>query len=113
MKSPPPAVCIAATHYGVTVPPRLATGLNERIAEFLAAETVTGQRDKGLKGVQSVELRSNTTDVSFDGSLLHLHLVKGSPMILAAHLLDINSAEMRLLAVRKLDVTLLDLTAQV
>jgi radical SAM family uncharacterized protein/radical SAM-linked protein len=113
VKSPPPAVCIVATHYGVTVPPRLAAGLNESIVAFLAAETVTGQRDKGQKGVQSVELRRNTTDVSFDGSLLHLHLVKGSPMILAAHLLGITSEAMRLLEVRKLDVTLLDLTEQV
>jgi radical SAM family uncharacterized protein/radical SAM-linked protein len=113
VKSPPPAVCIALTHYGVTVPAHLAAGLNESIAAFLAAETVTGQRDKGQKGVQSVELRRNTTDVSFDGSLLHLHLVKGSPMILAAHLLGITTEEMRLLAVRKLDVTLLDLTEQV
>jgi len=113
VKSPPPAVCIVATHYGITVPARLTSGLNERISEFLASETVTGLRDKGQKGVQSVELRRNTTDVSLNGSTLHLHLVKGSPMILAAHLLGISSEEMRLLAVRKLDVTLLDLTEQV
>jgi radical SAM family uncharacterized protein/radical SAM-linked protein len=110
VKSPPPAVCIMATHYGIIVPAPLAAGLNERIAAFLAAETVTGQRDKGQKGVQSVELRRNTTNVVFDGSTLHLYLVKGSPMILAAHLLGISSEEMRLLGVRKLDVTLRDLT---
>jgi hypothetical protein len=57
-----------------------------------------------------VELRRNTTNVVFDGSTLHLYLVKGSPMILAAHLLGISSEEMRLLGVRKLDVTLRDLT---
>jgi radical SAM family uncharacterized protein/radical SAM-linked protein len=113
VKSPPPAVCIIATHYGVTIPAHLAANLNERIADFLAAETVTGQRDKGQKGVQDVELRRNTTDVAYAGSTLHLHLVKGSPMILAAHLLGITSEEMRLLSVRKLDVTLLDLTQQV
>jgi radical SAM family uncharacterized protein/radical SAM-linked protein len=113
VKSPPPAVCIIATHYGVSVPANLGAGLNERITEFLAAESVTGQRDKGQKGVQSVELRRNTTNVAFDGSTLHLHLLKGSPMILAAHLLGISSEEMRLLGVRKLDVTLLDLTIPV
>lgn len=113
VKSPPPAVCIFETHYGIIIPATLLPGLNDRIAEFLAAESVTGQRDKGQKGMQSVELRRNTTDACFDGTTLHLQLVKGSPMILAAHLLGITTDEMRLLAVRKLDVTLLDLTERV
>ena len=109
-KSPAPAVCILETHYGVILPAGRGAGLNERIAEFLAAESVTTQRDKGVKEMQTVEVRRNTTDVTFDGTTLHLHLVKGSPMLLAAHLLGMSSEEIRLLAVRKLDVTLLDLT---
>ena len=108
-KSPAPAVCIIESHYGVTIPPRLVAGLSEKISAFLAAETVTTQRDKGIKGVQIVEVRRDTTDVSFDGTTLHLHLVKGSPMLLAAYLLAVTTEEIRLLPVRKLDVTLLDL----
>ena len=62
------------------------------------------QRDKGKKGTQEVELRSNTLGIELDGPVLRLRMAKGSPMFLTAQLLDLNVEEVRLLAVRKTGV---------
>lgn len=104
-RTPAPSVSIVENIYEVCLPAPPAD-LAERIAAFLAAESVTAQRDKGRQGTQQVELRSDTLGIDFDGRILRLRMKKGSPMLLSAHLLGTDVEDVRRLAVRKTAVIL-------
>ena len=74
--------------------------LADRLAAFLAAATVPVSRDKGPKQIQ-VDLRPDVLDLALEEGALWLHLRKGSPVLLAAHLLGIEVEAARALEIRK------------
>jgi radical SAM family uncharacterized protein/radical SAM-linked protein len=104
-KSPTPAVCIVASHYRVELPPQAPADLAERIAAFLAATACPVEREKGRKQ-QTVDLRRDTIKVELEGGALWLQLAKGSPVVLAAHLLGLDQDGARALRLTKTAVTL-------
>ena len=104
-KTPPPAVCIAESTYRVELPATVPDDLPARIAAFLAATDCPREREKGRK-IQTVDLRHNTVGVELADGALWLRLAKGSPTVLAAHLLGLSGDEVRTLRLRKTAVVL-------
>ena len=99
-RSPAPSVSIREVVYRVELPAGAPPDLAGRLAAFLAAATVPVSRDKGQKQVQ-VDLRPDVLDLALENDALWLHLRKGSPVLLAAHLLGIEVEAARALDIRK------------
>ncbi|BCR03608.1 B12-binding protein [Desulfuromonas versatilis] len=104
-KSPSPSGSIREVIYQVKLPPAAPADLAGRLVEFLSAEAVPALRDKGHRQV-SVDLRPGVLDLELvDGALL-LKMTKGSPTLLAAHLLGCTQEEARHLRIRKVATVL-------
>ncbi|WP_035058104.1 TIGR03960 family B12-binding radical SAM protein [Desulfuromonas sp. TF] len=104
-QSPSPSVSIKEVLYRVGLPPETPEDLDRRLEDFLTASEVLVGRDKGGKRV-SVDLRPDVIGLEqADGDLL-LTMVKGSPTLLAAHLLGLTVEGARSLRIRKTAVVL-------
>jgi radical SAM-linked protein len=104
-KTPAPSLCIEETTYSLPLGEQAPADLSERIARFLAAEEVYAARLK--KGrVQQVEVRAWVTDLQWRDGVLLLKLSKGSPTLLAGHLLDLAPEKTGVLGLRKTAVRL-------
>jgi len=103
-KTPSPSVSIQASVYRLQLPATRPADLEERMAAFLAAETVPALRDKGNGRSVEVDLRPGVTALELHGETLSMVLSKGSPTLLAGHLLGLELAEVRQLAIRKIGV---------
>ena len=106
-RSPAPSVSIKEVVYRVGLPAGAPPDLADRLAAFLAAATVPISRDKGQKQIQ-VDLRTDVLDLALENDALWLHLRKGSPVLLAAHLLGIEVEAARALEIRKTAALLAD-----
>jgi radical SAM family uncharacterized protein/radical SAM-linked protein len=95
-----PSASIREVVYRVALPDDAPADLAGRVAAFLAAPTVTVSRDKGHKQVE-VDLRPDVLDLDLKDGALWLHLRKGSPVLLAAHLLGIGVEAARAVEIRK------------
>ncbi len=104
-KTPSPSGSIKMTFYRVQLPEPAPAGLAERLAACLAAEQVRVERDKGNRSV-SVDLRPDIVDLELTDHALLLTMAKGSPVLLAAHLLGATPDEARRLRIRKTGVAL-------
>jgi len=104
-RTPSPSASIAESVYHVELPPRAPADLAQRLAAFLAAAEVPVAREKGRK-VQHLDLRRDVLGLVLADGALVLHLAKGSPTFLAAHLLGLSDEEARGLRVRKTGVVL-------
>ncbi len=102
-KTPSPSVSIGETVYRVTLPTPAPPGLAERLREFLAQQEVPVQREKGRQ-VQRLDLRAGVVDLALEDGAMILTLAKGSPVFLAAHLLQVSPEEARNLGIRKVGV---------
>jgi len=104
-KSPSPSATVASSYYYVTLPDPHPEDLVERISNFLAAEQILVSRIK--KGVErQVDIRADVLELSQVGAELHIELVKGSPLQVAANLLGLDVEAVRRLGVRKTGITL-------
>jgi radical SAM-linked protein len=104
-QSPSPSVSIKEVLYRVSLPAEAPEDLDRRLEDFLASSEVPVSRDKGGKSV-SVDLRPDVIGLEVaDGALL-LTMVKGSPTLLAAHLLGLTVEGARSLRIRKTAVVL-------
>jgi hypothetical protein len=90
---------VIASRYRIPLPVS-TTGLAERIATFLAAERIEEVQLK--KGVEKlIDLRADVLDITLLANELELKLAKGSPLRVAAWLLQRGVEEVRQLGVRK------------
>ena len=99
-RTPSPSVSIREVIYRVLLPDDAPKDLAGRVAAFLAASSVPVTRLKGHKTV-TIDLRPDVLDLVLATDALWLHLRKGSPALLAAHLLGITTEAARSLEIRK------------
>ncbi len=102
-QTPSPSVTIRETVYQVAIPADAPADLAARIAIFLARDAVPVTREKGRQTV-SVDLRPDVLDLILEEDALRLHMRRGSPALLAAHLFGLSLPEARDLRIRKTDV---------
>ena len=95
-----PSASVIASCYRIPLPSS-TTGLAERITAFLAAERVEQTQLK--KGVEKIiDLRADVLEITLHDRELELKLAKGSPLRVAAWLLQLGVEEVRQLGVRKI-----------
>lgn len=111
-RTPAPATSIAASVYHVRLPAQPPADLDERLAAFLAAEHVPAWRDKGDGRRIEVDLRPGVVELKRRQGELILTLAKGSPTLLAGHLLGLEIDQARRLDIRKTDVRLVEGAAE-
>ena len=99
-QTPAPSVSIKELVYRLELPADAPIDLPRRMADFLAADVVSALRDKGTKTVE-VDLRPDVVDLVREDDILWLHMRKGSPVLLAAHLLGLPVERIRGLGLRK------------
>jgi radical SAM-linked protein len=103
-KTPSPSASITKSVYWLELPTTPPADLAGRIAAFLENETVAATRDKGDGRTIEVDLRPGVTALELDGDTLRMTLSKGSPTLLAGHLLGLSQDEVRRLTIRKIGV---------
>lgn len=100
--APSPSASVLASIYRIPLPSQ-TSGLAERITAFLAAERVEDTHIK--KGVAKIiDLRANVLEITLHDTELELKLAKGSPLRVAAWLLQSGIEEIRQLGVRKIAI---------
>jgi radical SAM family uncharacterized protein/radical SAM-linked protein len=109
-RAPSAAAALATALYRVPIPVPCADDLDERVAAFLAAERVVVERCK--KGQHlTIDLRPWVSALRVDEQGLWITLQGGSPLPVAAYLLDRTVEEARALGICKTAVTLHEATA--
>jgi radical SAM-linked protein len=107
-----PAKSIAAAIYSVPIPADFAAGLEERLAEFLCRDQVMVTRVKKNRS-EAIDLRPWVADLNLENGLLWMKMSAGSPLFLAAHLMQMEVEEVRGLGICKTAVELKDFVTQV
>ncbi len=105
-KSPSPSAAVAATSYQVPLPsePPLDI-LKVRLADLLSATEQPVTRFK--KGVpEQLDIRKDLVTARIDATGLHLELVKGSPLLIASFLYDMDLEQVRGLGLTKTAIRL-------
>jgi radical SAM family uncharacterized protein/radical SAM-linked protein len=105
-QTPSPSVSIMETVWQVKLPAGARADLGERLAAFLAQESVPATREKGGREV-SIDLRPEVAGLELTAGALQITLRRGSPVPLAAHLLGLTPVAARDLRIRKVAVILL------
>ncbi len=106
-KSPSPSASVASSCYRVPLPKEVPTDLAQRIINFLAADQILISRIK--KGMEKkVDIRPNVLELYQIEDELHIELIIGGPLQVAAQLLELDIEEIRRLGVRKTGITLKD-----
>lgn len=104
-KAASPSAALASSHYRVPLPKLVPQDLDERIAGFLGAEQIP--YEKHHKGrLKRLDLRPDIVALSRTAGALELELKKGSPLQVAALVLDLEVEQIRKLGVLKTAVRL-------
>jgi radical SAM-linked protein len=104
-RAPSAAAALATARYRVPLPAGAPADLAERLDAFRAAETVVVERLKKGRCIQ-IDLRPWVAALELDDQALWLTLQGGSPLPVAAHLLDLPVEAVRALGVCKTAITL-------
>ncbi len=104
-KSPSPSAAVAASEYLLRLPPDAPDDLEQRITACLQAETLPVSRVKKGREEQ-LDMAADLLGLSLEGEKLRLILKKGSPLLIAAKLLDRDAEDIRRLGVHKTAVRL-------
>ena len=104
-KSPSPSAAVASSCYRVTLPEPHPEDLTEQIDTFLAADEILVSRVK-KEVVKLIDIRPAILKLFQIDHELEIELVKGSPLQVAAKLLDLDVETVRRLGVRKTGITL-------
>ncbi len=111
-RTPSPGACIISSDYMVPLDNTEfsddSTALQGTINEFLASESVAYQRRKGDK-ITTIDLRGDVQALEINAEGLLMTLTKGSPIAVAAHLLNLDADTVRTLGICKIDVSLTEL----
>ena len=104
-KSPSPSASVVSSCYRVPLPEQLPDDLDERIIRLLDADQIIISRLK--KGVEKqIDIRPDLLELSRVGDELHIEVINGSPLQVAATLLDVGVEDIRRLGVWKTGITL-------
>ena len=106
-RSPSPSAAVARSIYRVSLPQPIPDDLKQRIQKFLAAEEIPLVKIKKGREVHS-DLRPDLVDMKRLEDDLELTLIKGSPLQMAALLLDCEVEQIRKLGVCKTGIVLND-----
>jgi len=104
-KNPSPSASVASSLYRVPLPVPAPADLAERLKSFLATDQLLVSRlKKGRE--EKIDLRPDVLRIDRVENELELELRKGSPLQVAAWLLQIEVEAVRRLQVRKIGITL-------
>jgi radical SAM-linked protein len=104
-KGEAPANSIHAATYKVSLPEDTDDGLEERLDDFLGREAVITTRTK--KNLASeLDLRPWVLDLKREGSILWMKMNSGSPLFLAAYLLEKDVELVRAMGIHKTAIDL-------
>ncbi|MCK5782941.1 MAG: TIGR03960 family B12-binding radical SAM protein [Desulfobacterales bacterium] len=106
-KSPSPSAAVASSCYRVTLPDPSPEDLIGQISTFLAADKILVSRVK-KEVVKLIDIRPDILKLFQIDHELEIELVKGSPLQVAAKLLNLDVETVRRLGVRKTGITLRD-----
>lgn len=106
-KSPSPSTAVAASRYRVPLPLNAPSDLAERIDAMLAAERVSVHKQKKGRDIE-IDLRPDIETIKLVDGELELLLKKGSPLQVAAYLLEMDLEVIRRLQVRKIGIIIKD-----
>ena len=106
-KAEGPANSVLAATFKVPLPESLQDGLDERLKEFLERETVMTTRTKKHRATQ-LDLRPWVLDLHRDEEFLWMRKHSGSPLFLAAYLLQMDAELVRVLGIHKTAIELKD-----
>jgi radical SAM family uncharacterized protein/radical SAM-linked protein len=95
-----PAASIVSATYLVPLPAEEQVGFKERLEAFLASSEVIVTRQRKKRAVQ-VDLRPWVRDLALHDGQMVITLASGSPLFLAAHLLDMELESVRALGICK------------
>ncbi|PLX93129.1 MAG: B12-binding domain-containing radical SAM protein [Desulfuromonas sp.] len=104
-RSPSPSAAVARSLYRVPLPVPVPENLAQRISSFLAAEEIPLVKIKKGREVRS-DLRPDLVDLRLLEGELELTLTKGSPLQMAAQVLDLDVEQVRKLGVCKTAIEL-------
>lgn len=104
-RSPSPSASVVRSIYRLTLPKPIPGDLEQRIKDFLAADEIPLVKIKKGREVHS-DLRPDLVDLQWLGDELELTLIKGSPLQMAALLLDTDVEQVRRLGVCKTAIVL-------
>ncbi|WP_321394069.1 TIGR03960 family B12-binding radical SAM protein [uncultured Desulfuromusa sp.] len=104
-KSPSPSAAVASSCYRVPLPATVTDNLQQRIADFLAADQILVAQLKKGREIE-VDVRSGVLDLCQIDAELQIELVKGSPLRVAAYLLGTDIETIRRYGVRKTGIVL-------
>ncbi|MDT8419824.1 MAG: TIGR03960 family B12-binding radical SAM protein [Desulfuromonadales bacterium] len=104
-RSPSPSAAVARSIYRMPLPSPAPEDMPRRISDFLAAEEIPLIKIKKGREVRS-DLRPDLVDLRLLEGELELTLVKGSPLQMAAQLLELDVEQVRKLGVCKTAIEL-------
>lgn len=104
-KGTSPGASLAAATYQVPLPADRPADLEQRLSDFLAADSVITTRMKKKRPVE-VDLRPWVADLTCDDQQLLLTMRSGSPIVLASYLLNMDQEAVRSLGICKTAITL-------
>ena len=104
-KTPSPSASVASSRYLVTLSEQVPADLPARITRDLKAGQIIVTRSKKGREEQ-LDIRPDLIDLSLIDNQLSIELVKGSPLLVAARLLDLGVEDIRRLGVHKAAITL-------
>ena len=119
-RTPAPGACIISSDYLVpssSLDQLYQQGelsrqqLQQRIKQFISADKVEYQRHKGDK-IATIDLRDSVQELCLRQDGLTMTLSKGSPIAVAAHLLNLDTETVRTLEICKIDVSLRESTTE-
>ncbi len=110
-RTPSPGASIVASDYRVPLAGFDVAALQQRVTAFMAAAQVEYRRDKGGK-ISTIDLRGDVETLQLEHQTLIMTLRKGSPVAIAAHLLQISAEQARTLRIRKVAIKLADTPQQ-
>jgi len=102
-----PANSVLVATFKVPLPGTPDEGLDGRLRDFLQKEEVVTTRKKKNR-MEKIDLRPWVVDLARDGELLWMKMQTGSPLFLAAYLLQRDVEEVRVLGICKTAVELKD-----
>ncbi len=103
-KGPGPGASLSAATYRVPLPADRPADLEQRIADFLAAGAVPATRIKKNRPLE-IDLRPWVSALECEDQELIMVMISGSPIMLAGHLLGMDSEAVRSLGICKTSIT--------
>jgi radical SAM family uncharacterized protein/radical SAM-linked protein len=106
-KGASPGASQASATYRVPLPANRPAALAQRLQKFMACERVVVTRLKKHRPVE-IDLRPWVSELKCDDDYLFMVMTSGSPIVLAAHLLEMETEPVRTLGICKTELTLQD-----